>query len=183
MKRIAVVGDSWAAGYDDTFARDMGGWAAVLGIPDYLRMAVSGSTARQWASDFGGRLSAACAVQKDCSVVFLGGNDLFRAMDDGKIEPNEIVALFNDVGFVVRRLAQTAPVLVGLYGNPYPEDPKAVIAAKLLNFCIRSACPAGTVFVDCSTFLGPGDIGPGIHPTPSGYGKIAEEVQHMAEAL
>lgn len=183
MKRIAVVGDSWAAGYDDTFARDMGGWAAVLGIPDYLRMAVSGSTARQWASDFGGRLSAACAVQKDCTVVFLGGNDVFRAMDDGKIEPAEIVALFNDIGFVVRRLSDSAPVIVGLYSNPYPGDVKAAVAVKLLNFCIKEACPAGTHFIECAEFLGHGDTGPGIHPTPSGYGKIAEEVQHLAEAL
>jgi lysophospholipase L1-like esterase len=183
MKRIAVVGDSWAAGYDDTFARDAGGWAAVLGVPDYLRMAVSGSTARQWASDFGGRLSDACAVQKDCSVVFLGGNDLFRAMDDGKIDPSEVIALFNDVGFVVRRLSEAAPVIVGLYANPYADDPKAAVAVRLLNFCIRGACPAGTRFIECAAFLERGDIGPGIHPTPSGYGKIAGEVQHLAEAL
>ena len=185
MKRILVVGDSWAAGYDDTLKRDTDGFAGVLGIEAYLRQAVSGSTATQWASDFNGRLTAALETPCDAVAVFLGGNDAFAAIQDGKITTDEVFAYLSAASKVFKALADRHPrLIVGLYANPFPMDMWARAATAILNGSIRACAPAGTRFVECDKFLLPEDLGTGMppHPTPSGYGKIAEEIQHLAEA-
>lgn len=91
-KRFMVMGDSWGTGYVEGGPSE-GGWLDVAGIDPGLRLAVNGSTAQNWASDFGSCFTAAlcCAEAEtaDAVIVSLTGNDILQALGDGKVTDDE----------------------------------------------------------------------------------------------
>lgn len=174
MKRILVVGDSWAAGHVAEDKTD-NGWPVMMGIPLELRQGVDGTTAAQWAADAGGMLTRALNTPCDCVVVSLMGNDAFAANSDGNVTPEEIEGALAAMKRVVSVLIEKhKEVYVLLYANPYRTDWKAAAAVWYLNFLIRKAsCGArvietGIVLADAKSFAA-GDF----HPSYEGHRLLA----------
>jgi len=184
MKTIVVGGDSWNKGFDDLSRTDDGGWVKQLSPMWYnpINLAVSGSTAKQWADDFEGRLSTIEVMECDAVVMSLGGNDLLHAIADGMLTTSEIVTMLTSINTVLTRIkCFKKRLIVILYANPKADRQDMAIGVKLLNAMIRQMAPADTEFIDCSTFLTSEDfylLG-GIHPNTKGYAKIAAEVERI----
>ena len=142
MKRLLVVGDSWAAGHVSDDGSD-NGWTVMLGIPQELRQGVDGTTAAEWAADVGGRLSNALATPCDAILVCLGGNDAFAAWSDKRITSDEIAGVAaNTAAVVAALLGKGVPVYVLLYANPWPNDWQARLAVFGLNNTIAFKMPS-----------------------------------------
>lgn len=175
MKRLLVLGDSWMAGYVDGEG-DTGILYNLLGTPPALRQAVSGSTATQWDSGYNNMLCKAMSTRCDAVVLSLGGNDALAALnDDGKITEIELNAMLAAVsGFVGLLASKFHEVYVVLYANPKPGDWKTAIAVMLLNAALASAVPSTVRLVRAASVLSSSDFpGTGIHPSRSGYEKLA----------
>lgn len=196
MKKIVLVGDSWLAMWDDASRSDEETCGGLLSIMDRSRfdgvcLAKSGSTAKQWADDFEGRLTRALATECDAYVVSLLGNDAYAAINphsDGgaNVTLAELRTAFDSLVKVLTALKNTGRrVLVLQYTNPYPNDKFAEMDCNLLNAAIVSiASMAGIKFPDL-IFSGlvldePGEMsGIGIHPSPVGYAKLATLIEGM----
>ena len=153
MKRLLVVGDSWAAGHVAEDATD-NGWPVMLGIPQELRQGVDGTTAAEWAADVGGRLSNALATPCDAVLVCLGGNDAFAAWGDQKITPEEISLVGSNTAKVVTSLlTKGVPVHVLLYANPWPADWRARIAVFALNNAVTFRIPPNVNLIRSSEVI------------------------------
>ena len=193
MKRLTCLGDSWMAGWLDADKRDHGGWPALLNKASFsvVNLAVSGSTAEQWASDFNGNLTrAAASIPTDVFCVSLMGNDAFAAMlpesDGGKrVTLQEIRDAQDALRKVVKRLTDTGKrVTLWLYGNPYPGNWLYEAGVSSLNAAARTAV-VGMLeerdIIETRFVLRAQGMmsGIGIHPTPKGYAEIAR----MAESV
>lgn len=196
MKKIGLVGDSWLAMWDDASRSDKEAAGGLLSIMDRSRfdgvcLAKSGSTAKQWAADFEGRLTRALATECDAYVVSLLGNDAFAAINpqsDGgaNVTLAELRTAFESLVKVLTALKATGRrVLVLQYTNPYPNDKIAALGCCLLNNAIYVATGmAGIGSVDLiftSAVLDePGAMsGIGIHPSPAGYARLAALIGDM----
>ena len=178
---LLIVGDSHAKcrlpdGTDaDTIAEG-------LNVPQRLRLARSGSTARQWLDPANPWLSEALRLAPECDAVFisLGGNDLFRDYIDGKVTREEAERICADVRDVVSRFSGRKVFLLA-YGDPYKGTETMAIAGVI---CITIAFRLFThdmpyvTLVSETSLLTPDDwCGTDIHPNISGYLKIAEFIR------
>ena len=197
--RYIDLGDSWNAGYDDRKAADTGGWLALLpgpgvrpGFVPVKHMSVSGSSAAQWAMDFGGRLSDAAARAGDTDVYFVSllGNDAFAALRPDSpggplVTPEERERAVADIRKVVSTLHATGKrVLVMLYANPYPGNIGLDVACAALNSTIVFAVGdlvAPDDYIQAFTVLKSPESwsGIGVHPSPAGYAALASYVETL----
>lgn len=194
MRNILIVGDSHAEGYLPHSKIRSNAIAEAVGALPELRLAVSGSTAIDWARDLDGRLTRAEAHSYGCeaALVSLLGNDLFAASADGNVTVAEIaasIAALYEVLHTLSGLPQRLFVL--LYGQPFQQPtPEQARGLALLNEAI-TAC-ANTValitgnpieFIDESKILDASDWpGDDIHPFESGYRKIGAELLRRLDA-
>lgn len=182
MVGCLVVGDSWSsavvAGEGDRV-----GWPLMLGIPDEMRQAVAGSTAAQWAGDFGGRMTRAAQAQADVVILSLLGNDAFAALSDGTVTPEEVSAGVASLRRVVETVRKSRTIVL-LYADPFcGRDLRSAVACPLLNAAICSALPAGVETFDARTVLRPEHFdGSDIHPNRAGHEAIADGLRDMLTA-
>lgn len=198
MIRIVGIGDSWMARYSDILQADASP-SGLLGLLDPSRfsavnLAVSGSTAEQWADNFEGRLEKAVALapECDCYAVSLGGNDARAYIDahsDGgaAITQTERERGVGSLIGVLSNLRSTGKrVIVMQYSNPYPSDLATACGVDVLNMGIRHAAHrAGIKDADmiysATVLSAPGMMsGIGIHPKdPDGYTVLAKLIEGM----
>lgn len=180
MKRLLVVGDSWAAGHVAEDATD-NGWPLMLGIAPELRQGVDGSTAAQWAADSGGMLSRALQTPCDAILMCLGGNDAFAAWADRRINADEIAAISANVKTVADALAtKGVPLFILLYANPYPSDWRAKFAVVGINAAIALGLPAGATALSASNALTSEESWArnDFHPSYAGHRALAAFIAH-----
>lgn len=191
--RILIVGDSHAKCRLPHGSVDSDAIANRLDVPDELRLAVSGSTAIEWASDKDGWLSRAQALAAECDAVLISllGNDLFAAARDGHIETSEVAAAAGALYEVVRSIAIAAPrTFVLLYGYPYHDsNVRNILALEALDGAIEAVVETVRVVtgsrietIDERRIVSRSDWpGDDIHPLESGYIAIADEVARRME--
>jgi lysophospholipase L1-like esterase len=155
----------------------------MLGIPDDMRQAVSGSTAAQWAADFDGRLTKAAQTPADVVILSLLGNDAFAALADGAATPQEIIAGVKALRHVIETVRKPRTIVL-LYADPFcGSDIRKALACSLLNVAIGTAVPDGVEILDLRTVLGPQHFdGVDIHPNKAGHGAIAAAVEAAVKA-
>jgi lysophospholipase L1-like esterase len=182
MQSILVIGDSWSSAVV-AGEGDRAGWPLILGIPDDMRQAVSGSTAAQWAADFEGRLTKAAQTQADAVILSLLGNDAFAALADGVATPQEIIAGVKALRHVIETVRKPRTIVL-LYADPFcGSDIRKALACSLLNVAIETATPEGVEILDLRTVLGPQHFGgTDIHPTRAGHEAIAAAVGAAVKA-
>ena len=174
-----VIGDSWSSAVV-AGEGDRAGWPLILGIPDDLRQAVSGSTAAQWAGDFEGRLTRASQTRADVAIISLLGNDAFAAVADGRVTSEEV-----DQGVAALRAVITSAgkkrTIVLLYTDPSGgEDKRSAVVCSLLNAAIRGALPPRAEYFDTQSVLRPEHFNwPDIHPNKEGHQAIAAGLREM----
>lgn len=176
MKRILVIGDSWAAGHVAETQTDIG-WPEMAGIPDYLRQAVDGMTAKDWAADRNGCLTRAATTPCDAAIVCLGGNDIMYA--GGKVTGALVSDILNALRAVLRRLSTAHPAVWAMtYANPYPDRKDTALAAAGLNFGIRlAAFGVAKVLESTALLTDRGDFAKDdFHPSLAGHRKLADFV-------
>jgi len=71
--------------------------------------ASSGSTAEEWAADFGGRLSAVKERNPDLVVIFIGGNDLTTYIEGNRLETAEAEEYRTHLTSIVTHLQNNTP--------------------------------------------------------------------------
>ena len=196
MKKIVLVGDSWLAMWDDASRSDEETDGGLLSLMDRSRfdgvcLAKSGSTAKQWADDFEGRLTRALATECDAYVVSLLGNDTFAAINPqseggANVTLAELRTAFESLVKVLTALKATGRrVLVLQYTNPYPNDKVTEMGCVLLNAALLSATSMADIkstdVIFSSLVLDePGAMsGIGIHPSPMGYARLAALIGDM----
>ena len=179
MKRILVIGDSWASAVVAGGGPD---WVSLLGIPAALRQAVAGSTAAGWASNESGRLDLAAATQAEVVIISLAGNDAIRAMADGTVTIDEAVAMICSIQKVVSAV-QKAETIVFLYADPFAGTrPETAFAVRILNLGIRIACPREVRFLETGSILKAEHFdGSDIHPNAAGHAEIAKAIRDLLE--
>ena len=177
MKRILVVGDSWAAGHVAETQTDEG-WPVMAGVPDYLRQGVDGSTAVDWANDKNGMLTRALGTPCDAVVVSLGGNDVMYA--GSKMTPALVAGIVRALSTVVNRLAEAHPqVWLMTYANPYPDRPDVGLAVMAMNFGIRlsGGSAKAKIFDTAKLLTEAGDFAAAdFHPSLAGHRKLADAI-------
>ena len=176
---IVLLGDSYANGHapDGT----VGHLADALCLPEVNRLARSGSTAIEWASDKDGMLTRALYHPAPVVVMSLGGNDAFAALKDGVVTLSEIVLPLSSLYYVMRILGPRRRIIVMLYPDPYcGARPQSASYHRLLIGALRAlvaAVPYAEPFA-ISPILGPQHFdGSDIHPLPSGYRAIASAMR------
>lgn len=175
-QRILLAGDSIMAGRIPHSGTDEG-IGLSLALPAALRLAVSGSTALEWADDTDNRLTRACATLPSDVVVSLLANDVFRAMSDGSVSDEESAVSLAAFGYVVRRLRLAHPrVFCTLYQDPFfgarPDVAAGVGRMNRVIAAVAASCGCG-VF-DMPAFLRPEHYdGRDIHPSQAGYAAAA----------
>jgi lysophospholipase L1-like esterase len=177
MKNVLVIGDSWSSAVV-AGEGDRAGWPLILGIPDDMRQAVSGSTAAQWAANFDGRLTKAANTPADVVILSLLGNDAFAALADGVATPQEIMAGVSALRHVIETVRKSRTIVL-LYADPFcGSDIRKAVACSLLDMAIVSALPDGVEKLDLRTVLGPQHFdGVDIHTNKAGHEAIAAAVE------
>jgi len=150
----------------------------MLGLRSDMRQAVAGSTAAQWAADWGGRLTRAVNTPAKTVIVSLLGNDAFAAMADAMVTPQEVA----DGAAALRRVVEAVRkerTIVLLYADPFcGRHWDAAVACPLLNLAIRSTLPEGVETFDTRKILGESHFdGRDIHPNRAGHEAIAEALR------
>ena len=182
-----IVGDSHAACRLPHSGVDAWTVAELLGVPASNRLAVSGSTARQWAADHNGWLSSALSNRAQVVWISLGGNDVTEAAADGSVSTPEQLAIASDLFCVVATIARGRKLVIGtLYADPYqgsrPADAQglALLDAGISNVVALACGSVGVrwALLDERGVLGASDYdGSGdLHPASSGYTKMADEI-------
>jgi lysophospholipase L1-like esterase len=182
---IVLFGDSYTAGREAGTNRD-GALRQSLGVPLYNDLAVSGSTAQQWAADFNDRLSAVVSSSAAIAVGSIGGNDLFAAMSDGRITDGEKYAAAASLFYVLMRLRRKR-ILLMVYPDPFfGSRPDASAAAAGIAEAIKQIvslariCGVEVSVIDLSPVLSPIHFdGTDIHPNAAGYAVMAEAIIKM----
>lgn len=177
--KILVIGDSWSSAVvagDSTH----GGWPVLLGVPEEMRQAVAGSTARQWANDFDGRLTKAVNTEADVVILSLLGNDAFAAIQDGVITMEEINIALNSMRDVLHAVRKKRNFVL-LYTDPFfGTNPTSGVGCALLNSLISWVVPSFVEVVVTSDFLIDANFdGFDIHPNLSGHEAVASFLRHV----
>ena len=186
MKSILLVGDSYAAGripHTDKDGALEEALKKLFPVTEIVNYAVSGSLAKDWNTGSLRVKLAEIIGMKDCvTVLSLGGNDMFSAISDGIVTLKEIKDFLRDTMCVATSIAQAMPTYMFIY--PLPQFMgKAKIsqyAHKVLKLALLGvAYEAGAVPIDLSEVLTHDDDfdGADIHPSISGYGRIAEAIK------
>lgn len=177
MKQVVIIGDSYSAAREADTGLDRG-WPSQLNLHS---LAVSGSTAAQWASDLNGWLTKAKAAVGDVLIASLLGNDAFGLVGQGIPSLPIIMAeagKIDDDLFQVFSAMKRATNYVLLYPDAFAgRNQEYNIGLPILNSTLASvatrAIPA-VQLVDLGKILGPSDFnGSDIHPTVAGHAKIA----------
>ncbi|WP_409437522.1 Rv0518 family GDSL lipase [Mycobacterium sp. SMC-14] len=180
--RIAVVGDSYTAGYEDT-GRGAANWTErawqnLAGRGVY----VSADVAAEGGAGYGvrgnrgalyGDLTRRAVRPDDALVVFFGSRN------DQDVEPGELSRLIADTLGLARRTAPGARMLV--IGPPWPTADVPGNVWRIRDVLSTEARVVGAEFVDPLAerwFVGlPDLIGPdGVHPTDAGHAYMADRI-------
>jgi lysophospholipase L1-like esterase len=181
---VLVIGDSHAACRLPHGAVDSWIVADLLGVSSSNRLAVSGSTAAQWASNQNGWLAAATNNRAPIIWISLGGNDVMAALADGRVTTDEARSAASNYYAVVRAVARGRRLVVATaYADPY-QGARSDYALGLLilnsgirMMTMRSCNELGVSFsiLDEPDILGPSNYdGTGnLHPNAGGYTNMA----------
>lgn len=180
--RIAVIGDSYTAGYEDT-GRGAANWTErawqnLAGRGVY----VSADVAAEGGAGYGvrgnrgalyGDLTRRAVRPDDALVVFFGSRN------DQDVEAGELSRLIADTLGLARRTAPGARMLV--IGPPWPTADVPGNVWRIRDVLSTEARVVGAEFVDPLAerwFVGlPDLIGPdGVHPTDAGHAYMADRI-------
>lgn len=180
--RIAVIGDSYTAGFEDT-GRGAANWTErawqnLAGRGAY----VSADVAAEGGAGYGvrgnrgalfGDLTRRAVQPDDALVVFFGSRN------DQDVEPGELSRLIADTLGLARRTAPGARMLV--IGPPWPTADVPGNVWRIRDVLSIEARVVGAEFIDPLAerwFVGRPDlIGPdGVHPTDAGHAYLADKI-------
>jgi lysophospholipase L1-like esterase len=186
MAKILIIGDSWASAYvaTETGDIDRDGWPKLLGIPDEMRQGIAGSTAAQWAADFGGNLTRAIQTEADVVIISLLGNDAFAVINSGQTSLpavfGEIAAGVDNFRKVVESVRKPRTIVIQ-YTDPFSgNNPMSAVACPLLDAFIKGEVPDGVEVFDTRTVLKPEHFnGHDIHPNMAGHQAIADKLRQL----
>ena len=180
--RIAVIGDSYTAGYENT-GRGAANWTerawrALAGNGVYVAadVAAEGGAGYGVRGNHGslyGDLTARAVQPDDALVVFFGSRN------DQDVDPGQLTRLVADTLGLARRTVPTARMLV--IGPAWPTPDIPVNVWRIRDILNNEARFVGADFVDPLAegwFAGrPELIGPdGVHPTDAGHAYMAEKI-------
>lgn len=180
--RVAVIGDSYTAGYEDT-GRGAANWTerawqilAGRGIyvsADVTAEGGAGYAVRGNRGGLFGDLAARGVQPDDALVVFFGSRN------DQDVEPGQLGRLIADTLGLARRTAPSARMLV--IGPPWPTADVPGNVWRIRDILSAEARVVGAEFVDPLAerwFVGrPELIGPdGVHPTDAGHAYMADKM-------
>lgn len=180
--RIAVIGDSYTAGYEDT-GRGAANWTerawrALSGRGVYVRADVAaeggaGYAVRGNRGGLFGDLTSRVVAPDDALVVFFGSRN------DQDVEPGQLGRVAADTLGLARRIAPGVRILV--IGPPWPTADVPGNVWRTRDVLSAEARAAGADFVDPLAegwFVGrPELIGPdGVHPTDAGHAYMADKI-------
>ncbi|RRR48337.1 SGNH/GDSL hydrolase family protein [Mycolicibacter terrae] len=180
--RIAVVGDSYTSGYEDT-GRGAANWTErawqiLAGRGIYVSADVgaeggAGYAVRGNQGGLFGDLTARVVQPDDALVVFFGSRN------DQDVEPGELSRLVADTLALARRTTPAARMLV--IGPPWPTAEVPGNVWRIRDILSSEARVVGAEFVDPLAerwFVGRPDlIGPdGVHPTDAGHAYMADKI-------
>ncbi len=180
--RVAVIGDSYTAGFEDT-GRGAANWTArawqtLAGRGIYVSADVAaeggaGYAVRGNRGGLFGDLTARAVQPDDALVVFFGSRN------DQDVEPGELTRLVADTLSLARRTTLSARMLV--IGPPWPTADVPANVWRIRDILSAEARVVGAEFVDPLAerwFVGrPELIGPdGVHPTDAGHAYMADKI-------
>nr|WP_237160460.1 GDSL lipase [Mycolicibacter engbaekii] len=180
--RIAVIGDSYTSGYQDT-GRGAANWTERT----WQNLAgrgvfVSADVAAEGGAGYGVRgnrgalfedLTSRAVRPEDALVVFFGSRN------DQDVEPGQLTRMIADALGLARRTAPGARMLV--IGPPWPTADVPGNIWRIRDILSTEARVVGAVFIDPLAerwFVGlPDLIGPdGVHPTDAGHAYMADKI-------
>lgn len=180
--RIAVIGDSYTAGYEET-GRGAANWTerawqSLAGRGAY----VSADVAAEGGAGYGvrgnhgglfGDLTSRAVQPDDALVVFFGSRN------DQDAEPGQLSRLIADTLGLARRIAPGARMLV--IGPPWPTAEVPGNVWRIRDVLSIEARVVGSEFIDPLAerwFVGRPDlIGPdGVHPSDAGHAYLADKI-------
>lgn len=180
--RVAVIGDSYTAGYENT-GRGAANWTqrawrtlAGRGVSVAADVAAEGGAGYGVRGNHGGLfgdLTSRAVQPDDALVVFFGSRN------DQDVEPGELTRLVADTLGQARRTAPGTRMLV--IGPPWPTTDIPDNVWRIRDILNNEAHFVGAEFVDPLAegwFLGRPDlIGPdGVHPTDAGQAYMADKI-------
>jgi lysophospholipase L1-like esterase len=180
--RVAVIGDSYTAGYEDT-GRGAANWTerawqilAGRGIYVSADVAAEGGAGYAVRGNRGGLFGDLSdrGVQPDDALVVL-----FGSRNDQDVEPGQLGRLIADTLGLARRTAPSARMLI--IGPPWPTADVPGNVWRIRDILSAEARGVGAEFVDPLAerwFVGrPELIGPdGVHPTDAGHAYMADKI-------
>lgn len=180
--RIAVIGDSYTAGFENT-GRGAANWTerawqTLAGRGVYVRadVAAEGGAGYGVRGNHGGLfgdLTSRAVQGDDALVVFFGSRN------DQDADPGQLGRLVADTLGLARRIAPGARILV--IGPPWPTADVPVDIWRIRDVLSAEARVVGAEFVDPLAegwFVGRPDlIGPdGVHPSDAGHAYMADKI-------
>ncbi|WP_373692482.1 Rv0518 family GDSL lipase [[Mycobacterium] kokjensenii] len=180
--RIAVIGDSYTSGYENT-GRGAANWTerawqTLAGRGVYVSADVAaeggaGYGVRGNRGDLFGDLTSRAVQPDDALVVFFGSRN------DQDVDPGQLSRLVADTLGLARRTTPGARILV--IGPPWPTADVPANVWRIRDVLSAEARVVGADFIDPLAerwFVGRPDlIGPdGVHPTDSGHAYMAEKI-------
>ncbi|WP_448420456.1 Rv0518 family GDSL lipase [Mycolicibacter minnesotensis] len=179
--RIAVIGDSYTAGFENT-GRGAANWTqrAWQGLAG-RGVYVSADVAAEGGAGYGvrgnrdglfGDLASRAVQPDDALVVFFGSRN------DQDVEPGQLSRLMGDTLGLARRIAPGSRMLV--VGPPWPTADVPGQVWRIRDLLSAEARAVGAEFIDPLAerwFVGlPDLIGPdGVHPTDAGHAYMADK--------
>lgn len=196
-----VIGDSISAGVNPgspgfgwvnmLFGESSGSFPARTNTIDTLwpgiqktNSAVSGSTAADWAADWGGRLSEVKNRRSDLIVIFIGGNDFLSNLTDGFVSPSELEQYRKDLTSIITNLQDNIPVpdlVISSYYDLFDGLSTNLSAGHLINTNASSATVNGNQVIREIALSNNCWFVSGIHPAflHHGYGEEIGDTQHL----
>lgn len=186
--RIAVIGDSYTSGYEDT-GRGAANWTerawqnlAGRGVYVSADVAAEGGAGYGVPGNHGslfGDLTRRVVQPDDALVVFFGSRN------DQDVDPGELSRLIGDTLGLARRTAPGARMLV--IGPPWPTAEVPGNVWRIRDLLAIQARIVDAEFVDPLAerwFVGlPDLIGPdGVHPTDAGHAYMADKIAPLIGA-
>nr|WP_109559983.1 GDSL lipase [Mycolicibacter nonchromogenicus] len=186
--RIAVIGDSYTSGYEDT-GRGAANWTerawqnlAGRGVYVSADVAAEGGAGYGVPGNHGslfGDLTRRVVQPDDALVVFFGSRN------DQDVDPGELSRLIGDTLGLARRTAPGARMLV--IGPPWPTAEVPGNVWRIRDLLAIQARLVDAEFVDPLAerwFVGMPDlIGPdGVHPTDAGHAYMADKIAPLIGA-
>ncbi|MDQ2627946.1 Rv0518 family GDSL lipase [Mycolicibacter senuensis] len=180
--RIAVIGDSYTSGYEDT-GRGAANWTErawqlLAGRGTYVRADVAaeggaGYAVRGNQGGLFGDLTARVVQPDDALVVFFGSRN------DQDVEPGRLTRLVAETLGLARRAAPSTRILV--IGPSWPTADVPAELWRIRDILSAEARVVAAEFVDPLAegwFVGrPELIGPdGVHPTDAGHAYMADKI-------